>query len=362
VIDSGGAIIVASAVERRTRQSYEGLMQRLLFKPIGMTHAGFGCMASEGKVDGPWGHVDEGGALKPVPPDRSQAIQTRAPAGRNIHGSIIDLARFAALHVQGGRGRSRFLRPETFRRLQTAEPNSEFAPGWAIEHPDWSKGTVLSRKGSTGQDYTTSRVAPVEGFAICAMTNAGGDEAGAACEWILDWIIARYHRGRLIHDGSLATRPAPALPDVPLESLTAAGVTTGLGQVHFNQTAAGTPFRLDGLTYVRGVGVHANSELLYDLKPEYDRFVALVGIDDKSMWHGTVLVKVYAGSKLLLESGGIRGGDSPWTIDVAIPKEKEDGGSAPRRLRLIVDGTSDGIDSDLTDWIHAGFIVRDGAR
>ena len=356
VIDSGGAIIVASAVERRTRQSYEALMQRLLFKPLGMTHAGFGCMATEGKVDGPWGHVIEGDELKPIPPDRSQAIQTRSPAGRNIHCSIIDLARFAALHVQGGRGQSRFLRPETFHRLQTAEPNSNFAPGWATEHPDWSKGTVLAHIGSNGQNYAICRVAPAEGFAICVMTNVGGDEAGATCEWILAWIVARFQRGRLTADGSLATRPAPARPDVPLESLTPERATTGFGHVRFGETAVDTPFRLDGMTYVRGIGVHANSELLYELKPEYDRFVAQVGIDDKQMGHGTIVVKVYAGSKLLLESGIIRGGDSPWSIDVALPRD--DGGTAPSRLRLVVNGTPDGIDWDLTDWIHAGFVLR----
>ena len=77
VVYSGGGIIVASAVERRTKQKYETLMQRLLFKPLGMTHAGFGCMATEGRVNGPWGHVMEGEEVKPIPPDRSQALQPR---------------------------------------------------------------------------------------------------------------------------------------------------------------------------------------------------------------------------------------------------------------------------------------------
>ena len=47
------------------------------------------------------------------------------------------------------------------------------------------------------------------------MTNAGGDGAGAACEGMLDWIVARFRRGRLIHDGSLATRLAPAARRIP---------------------------------------------------------------------------------------------------------------------------------------------------
>jgi CubicO group peptidase (beta-lactamase class C family) len=135
-------------------------MQQLLFKPLGMTHAGFGCMASEGKIDGPWGHVLEGNQIKPIPPDRNQALQARAPVGRNVHCSIIDLARFAALHVEGGRGKSKFLQPTTFTKLHTAEPNSNFAPGWATEHQDWSKGIVLAHNGSIGQNYAVCRLSP----------------------------------------------------------------------------------------------------------------------------------------------------------------------------------------------------------
>ncbi len=355
VIDSGGAIVVASAAERLSRQTYEGLMQRYLFKPLGLSHAGFGSMARHGQIDGPWSHVIEGDAVTPIPPDRSQAIQTRSPVGRNVHCSIIDLAHFAALQIQGSRGRSRFLRPETFRRLHTAVPPSNFAPGWAIEHPEWSKGTVLAHNGSDGQNYAICRVALAEGFAVCVMTNLGGEEANATCESAVAWLLARIQRGRFTDDGSLAIRAAPPRPDVPLESLTPEKATTGFGQVRFDKTAADTPLLLDGVTYSQGIGVHANSELLYELKPEYQRFVAQVGIDDKQTWHGTIVVKVYAGSKLLLESGSVRGGDSPWSIDVPLPKV--DGDQAPKLLRLVVDGTPDGIDWDLTDWVHAGFIT-----
>ncbi len=102
VIYSGGGIVVASAAERLSRQSYETLMQRYLFKPLGMAHAGFGnTAATHGRIDGPWSHVIKADAVTPIPPDRSQAVQTRAPVGRNAYCSIVDLARFAALHIQG---------------------------------------------------------------------------------------------------------------------------------------------------------------------------------------------------------------------------------------------------------------------
>ena len=187
------------------------------------------------------------------------------------------------------------------------------------------------------------------------MTNLGGEEANGACESVLAWLGARSLRGRFTDDGSLAARPTPPHPDILLESLAPEKATTGFGQVRIKKTAADTPISLDGVTYFHGIGVHANSELLYALKPDYRRFVAQVGIDDKQTWHGTIVVKVYAGTKLLLETGVIRGGDSPWGIDVPLPKVVN--GRPPQQLRLVVNGTPDGIDWDLTDWIHAGFLT-----
>ena len=330
-------------------------MQQLLFKPLGMTHAGFGCMASEGKIDGPWGHVLEGNQIKPIPPDRNQALQARAPVGRNVHCSIIDLARFAALHVEGGRGKSKFLQPTTFKKLHTAEPNSNFAPGWATEHHDWSKGIVLAHNGSIGQNYAVCRLSPSEGLGVCAMTNVGGDAGVQACESIASWLVTGVKRGWVTAADKLVTRPIPPLPDVPLESLQPVSASTGFGQVRTGKTAADTPLRLDGLTYTEGVGVHANSVLVYAVDRTYQRFVAQVGIDDKQTSHGTIVVRVFAGRELLSESPVLRGGDTPWTIDV--PLRRGGGGLISSRIRLLVDATSDGADWDLTNWIHAGFVV-----
>jgi hypothetical protein len=354
VIYSGGGIVVASAAERLTKQTYEDLMQQLLFKPLGMTHAGFGCMASEGKVDGPWGHVLEGTQIKSVPPDRNQAVQARAPVGRNVHCSIIDLARFAALHVEGGRGESKFLRPETFKRLHTAEPNSNFAPGWSTEHHDWSKGIVLAHNGSIGQNYAICRLSPAEGLGVCSMTNVGGDAGMQACESITSWLIMGVKRGWVTTADKRVSRPTPPLPDVRLESLHPVRATTGFGQVRTGKTAADTPLRLDGLTYNDGVGVHASSELVYAVDRTYERFVAQVGIDDKQASHGTVVVSVFAGRQLLDRSPILRGGAPPWTINVPLRRE---GGLISPQIRLVVDGTKDGIDWDLTNWIHAGFVL-----
>ena len=52
--------------------------------------------------------------------------------------------------------------------------------------------------------------------------------------------------------GSLAARPIPPRPDVPLESLTPEKATTGFGRVRVNKTAADTPLLLDGVNAANG--------------------------------------------------------------------------------------------------------------
>ena len=83
VIYSGGGIVVASAAERLSRQSYETLMQRYLFKPLGMAHAGFGnTAATHGRIDGPWSHVIKADAVTPIPPiDRRRSRPGPRSAG-----------------------------------------------------------------------------------------------------------------------------------------------------------------------------------------------------------------------------------------------------------------------------------------
>jgi D-alanyl-D-alanine carboxypeptidase len=153
VIYSGGPVVVMAYIEKKTKKTYEQLMQDRLFWPLGMTTAGFADhMASEGKVDAPWGHRQENGKTTPIPPDHHSPVNGRQPVG-GAYCSMIDLGKFLALHLQGARGRGELLKPETFQVLQTAAPGGNFAPGWSTEHPGWADPEgekVLSHSGSIG--------------------------------------------------------------------------------------------------------------------------------------------------------------------------------------------------------------------
>ncbi len=54
----------------------------------------------------------------------------------------------------------------------------------------------------------------------------------------------------------------------------------GFGSVRVNQSAGGTPLRIDGEEVAYGIGTHANSVIAYDLPPGFDRFRARAGLDN----------------------------------------------------------------------------------
>src|SRR5207245_1047769 len=71
-------IIVGAMLERYTGKSWEELMQKELFGPLGMTSAGFGAPGSGDLVDQPWGHSDRSGSRVPNRGDNPAAL---GPAG-----------------------------------------------------------------------------------------------------------------------------------------------------------------------------------------------------------------------------------------------------------------------------------------
>lgn len=62
-------------------------------------------------------------------------------------------------------------------------------------------------------------------------------------------------------------------------------------------SVVGDALRLAGSTYDRGVGMHSESRLTYDLGGDYRRFEALVGLDDRTGRGGSVRVKVLVDGK-----------------------------------------------------------------
>ena len=107
-----GYALAALMAEQVTGRSWEVLMRQRVFGPLDMRSAGFGSPGHPGRVDQPWGHHVTGNEIKPTRQDNAPAY---GPAG-TVRCTVPDWAKFAALHLQGARGKGSLLKPATFRR------------------------------------------------------------------------------------------------------------------------------------------------------------------------------------------------------------------------------------------------------
>ena len=114
-----------------------------------------------------------------------------------------------------------------------------------------------------------------------------------------------------------------------------------------------------GETYFRGLTMHAPAEIVYELRPEYQRFVALVGVDDTVLGryrglllaqYPSVLFQVYIDDVLVAESPVLRISQGPWPFDVAIQQ-------GSKRICLVVADAGDGNRLDIGNWAEVGFII-----
>lgn len=129
-----------------------------------------------------------------------------------------------------------------------------------------------------------------------------------------------------------------------LSDLNWSSASNGYGDVQKDKSNNGNTLTLNGTTYSKGLGVHAASEIVYNLNGSYSKFTADAGIDDES-WAGSVQFQVFADGNKVYDSGVVTGSSDTQHIDVSINGAKE--------LKLVVLDGGDGINSDHADWANA---------
>jgi alpha-galactosidase len=112
------------------------------------------------------------------------------------------------------------------------------------------------------------------------------------------------------------------------------------------------PLTLSGAVYPHGIGTHANSEWIIDLRGAAQRFASVVGVDDESDERGSVVFVVWVDGKEVKRSKVMRGGDLPEVMSVDLEGAKE--------LVLMVEDAGDGIDNDHADWAGAMLTLQPG--
>jgi hypothetical protein len=135
---------------------------------------------------------------------------------------------------------------------------------------------------------------------------------------------------------------ATALSDRKWES-----ATIGWGSLGHDRSVSGGPISLAGVEYAKGIGTHANSEIVYRLDPADVRFSAVVGVDDfqRNSPYSSVIFQVEADGQLVYESPVMRGDSEPQRVDLDV--------LGVERLTLRVTDAGDGNNSDHADWADA---------
>ena len=141
-----------------------------------------------------------------------------------------------------------------------------------------------------------------------------------------------------------------------LDTLDLSAMTCGSQRPVARLSLDGTPLRLGGRTYTRGVGTHAPSDFALDLAGGASRFTASVGIDDKvdAANKGSVVFEVWVDNKRVAQSPPMQRGMAPHHFDVDLQGAK--------LLGLRVTDGGNGKEHDYANWCSASIhLSRDAS-
>jgi hypothetical protein len=150
---------------------------------------------------------------------------------------------------------------------------------------------------------------------------------------------------------SPAPTPEPAPGGAYLSDLSWKSVINGYGTAELdrsngqNATGDGGVITLNGVTYNKGLGVHAASEITYTLGGTYSTFTSDVGVDDEVGSNGSVTFEVWADGVRLFDSGLMTGSSPTQSVSVNVAGRQE--------LKLVVTTGGDNFYYDHADWAGA---------
>lgn len=193
---NAGFTIAGAIAERVMGESYEDLLTRMVFQPLGMKTAGFGPMGEPGRIDAPWQHRMDGDTIVPIEPGPlSDNPPFITPAGR-AHCSMADWAKYIQCVLAAARGEDGLLAPACVRQLKEPPFGDNYALGWGIHDRPWAGGKALSHAGSNNMNYSVVWMAPARNFAVLAATNRGGKGAPEGLDKLCGMMIQKFLANR----------------------------------------------------------------------------------------------------------------------------------------------------------------------
>ena len=188
---NAGYGIAGLLAERASGRTWEELLEKEVFQPLGMRNAGFGWPAALSRKDQPFGHrMKEDGSLQLQELGKQGLTKAAAPAG-DVHCSIHDFARYASFHLQALRGCDGVLKAETIKRLHTPIPGSSsgfsYAGGWFIQHVRIPERHTHG--GSGGSFLAVVVLEPDSNIGVVVAANARQvTELNTIADSLLDWL------------------------------------------------------------------------------------------------------------------------------------------------------------------------------
>ena len=153
-----------------------------------------------------------------------------------------------------------------------------------------------------------------------------------------------------------------------LSDLTWASTSNGYGPVEKDmsngesQAGDGHTLTISGATFAKGLGVHAASDIRYNLGGNCNRFTAAAGVDAEEGGLGSVVFQVFADGTKLFDSGVVTGTSGAKNVDVSVAGKNQlqlvvtDGGDGPRGT------TATGRDAQLACGPPGATTLRPPAR
>lgn len=127
--------------------------------------------------------------------------------------------------------------------------------------------------------------------------------------------------------------------------------TNGYGPIERDQANGdahdedGAQMKINGKEYLKGLGVHAYSDVDFDLERKYTRFESFIGVDDESCENASLRFEVWIDGKRKYISPIMKKNDEARFISIDVENAYT--------LKLIVDSPEDIIACDHANWADA---------
>jgi len=141
-------------------------------------------------------------------------------------------------------------------------------------------------------------------------------------------------------------RPVERIAGVFLDALKPVSASQGWGTLQRNKSVWEKPMTIAGKRFLRGLGTHAPSRIIYALDGQYRRFQSWVGADSATA--PTITFELQVDGQTRWESGLMKREDAARWVDVDV--------AGAKTLELIVGDGGNGINGDHADWAEARLI------